>query len=152
MYYNLLLSLHSFLRWLVVLMLLYTISKACIGYIKKLTYTKTDNALRHWTATTAHIQLIIGMILYFKSPMVKHFNTSEDNINGEPIFFAVLHIALMLTSIFLITIGSAIAKRKNTDSAKFKSTAIYFTIGIIIVFIAIPWPFSPFASRPLIRY
>jgi cbb3-type cytochrome oxidase subunit 3 len=28
---------------------------------------------------------------------------------------------------------------------------VWFTIALIIIFIAIPWPFSPFANRPYFR-
>ncbi|WP_335900654.1 hypothetical protein [Leptospira venezuelensis] len=57
----------------------------------------------------------------------------------------------MTISVVLLTIGSAISKRKKEDSEKFKSLFVWLLISIILILIAIPWPFSPFAHRPYIR-
>lgn len=151
--YQTLLICHSFLRWLMLISLLYSIFSAYKGYSSKLLFTKTDNAVRHWTATIAHIQLIFGILIYVQSPIVKYFwkNFSEGIQNTEFAFFGIIHIFLMLTGIVLITIGSALAKRKKADSDKFKTMLIWFSIALFIIFIAIPWPFSPLANRPYFR-
>ena len=57
----------------------------------------------------------------------------------------------VLIAIVFITIGSAKAKRISNDIKKFKTTAVWFTLGLIIILISIPWPFSPFDARPLLR-
>jgi hypothetical protein len=57
----------------------------------------------------------------------------------------------MIMAIIIITIGSALAKRKSSDKEKFKTMGLWFSIALIIIFIAIPWPFSPFANRPYFR-
>ncbi len=144
---------HSIFRWLVLVSLLYSIYRAYKGYNSKAVFTKTDNAVRHWTATIAHIQLVIGIILYSQSPIIKYFwnNFNEAVQNLDTVFFGLLHIGLMLTAIILITIGSALSKRKNTDNEKFKTMLVWFSISLIIIFIAIPWPFSPLANRPYFR-
>ena len=151
--YQTLLICHSFIRWLVLISLLYSIFRAYRGYSSKLLFTKADNAVRHWTATIAHIQLIFGILIYVQSPIVKYFwkNFSEGIQNTEFVFFGLLHIFLMLTGIVLITIGSALAKRKKTDSDKFKTMLLWFSIALFIIFIAIPWPFSPLSNRPYLR-
>lgn len=144
---------HSLFRWLVLASLLYAIYRACKGYFSKGTFAKTDNAVRHWTATIAHIQLVIGMVLYLKSPSVKYFwgNFKEAVKNIDVAFFALIHILLMLAAIVLITIGSSLAKRKPTDREKFRTMLVWFSIALTMIFIAIPWPFSPLANRPYFR-
>jgi hypothetical protein len=101
---------------------LYSIFRAYKGYSSQLLFTKTDNAVRHWTATIAHIQLIFGILIYVQSPIVKYFwkNFSEGIQNSETAFFGILHIFLMLTGIVLITIGSALAKRKKQTMISLK--------------------------------
>lgn len=145
--------LHSIVRWLVLLSLLYSIFRACKGYFQQKEFTKTDNSVRHWTATIAHIQLVLGITLYSQSPIIKYFwkNFDEAKESFDLLFFGLIHIFLMLFSIILITIGSAISKRKTTDKEKFKTMLIYFSIALLIIFIAIPWPFSPLANRPYFR-
>ncbi|UPQ76086.1 hypothetical protein [Chryseobacterium nepalense] len=151
--YQTLTFLHSLFRWLVLLSLVYSIFKACKGYFLNLEFSKIVDSLRHWTATVVHVQLVLGIILYSKSPTVKYFwkNFNEAKASFDILFFGLIHIALMLFSIVLITIGSALAKRKSTDKEKFAIMLIYFSIALIIILLAIPWPFSPLAQRPYIR-
>lgn len=151
--YSMLLALHSVVRWFVLLSLLCSIYRAYIGYTKNRTFSKTDNGFRHWTATIAHIQLMIGMILYTQSPIVNYFwkNTKTALQNLELMFYGFIHIALMLTAIAVLTIGSALAKRKFEDKEKFKTMLVWFFITLILILIAIPWTFSPLSSRPNFR-
>jgi uncharacterized membrane protein len=147
------LLIHSLLRWLVLFSLLYAIFRAYRGFVKGLAFTKTDNSVRHWTATIAHIQLIAGMILYLQSPMTSYFwrNFSEAIRQVNTTFFGLVHISLMLIAIVVITVGSALAKRRQNDREKFKTMLSWFGIGLLIILIAVPWPFSPWASRPYLR-
>ncbi|MGB3467214.1 MAG: hypothetical protein WBA74_18170 [Cyclobacteriaceae bacterium] len=151
--YSTVLILHSLFRWLVLISLVYTIIRAGRGYFSKSGFSYWDDKFRHWTATIAHIQLMLGVTVYIKSPLIKQyfadFKTSVSN--WDLTFFGLFHIVAMLLAIVVITIGSAKAKRKATDAGKFKTMLIWFSIGLAILFIAIPWPFSPLANRPYIR-
>lgn len=147
------LLIHSLLRWLVLFCLVYAIFRAYKGYSKQLVFSKADNSVRHWTATIAHLQLIVGMILYLNSPVTGYFwkHFGEAIHQTETLFFGLIHIALMLSAIVVITIGSALAKRKASDREKFKTMLVWFGIGLLIILVAIPWPFAPWASRPYLR-
>ncbi|GAB5476134.1 MAG: hypothetical protein Mars2KO_42330 [Maribacter sp.] len=151
--YNNLLVLHSIIRWLVVLSLLLSIGIALRGYLTNRAFSPTDNKIRHWTATIGHIQLILGILLYIKSPIAQYLYTdSSDAVaNWQIFFFSVIHSLLMLIAIVVLTLGSAFAKRKASDKLKYKTMFIWYTIAFLIIFIAIPWPFSPLAERPIIR-
>lgn len=144
---------HNTMRWLVLASLLYALYRAYKGYFSKAAFSRTDNLVRHWTATIAHIQLMIGMLLYFQSPVIRYFmaNLKDAVKNMDLAFFGFIHSSLMLTAIVLITIGSAKSKRKQADRDKFKTMFIWFSVALFIIFIAIPWPFSPFAKRPYFR-
>jgi hypothetical protein len=149
----LLVSLHSILRWLVLASILYAIFRAYRGFTKSTIFTKTDNSIRHWTATIAHIQLVVGMTLYIQNPVIKYFwaNLKEMSQQLDVLFFGIIHIFMMLVAIVILTIGSAMAKRKSTDKDKFKTMLVWFSLALFIIFVAIPWPFSPLANRPYIR-
>ena len=151
--YSYLIFFHSITRWFVLGSLLFAISRSYQGYFTKGVFTKTDDSIRHWTATISHIQLTIGSVLYFTSPLIKFFfaHFKEQFVNIDLAFFGLVHILLMTVAVVLITIGSAIAKRKLTDQEKFRTMLVYFSIALLIIFIAIPWPFSPFTNRPYIR-
>ena len=142
---------HSFFRWLVLVFLILAIWRSARGYFYGTVFSATDNRIRHWTATVLHIQLVIGMLLYFKSPVVNHFwgNAREDH--GDFSFFALIHSTLMFTAVIMATLGSSFARRKPKDSDKFKTMLVWFALALTVILIAIPWPFSPLASRPYIR-
>ena len=151
--YAYLIFFHSIVRWLVLGSLLFAIFRSYRGYSSNAVFTRTDNSIRHWTATIAHIQLTIGSVLYFTSPMIKFFlsNFKEQLHNLDLSFFGVIHILLMTVAVVLITIGSAKAKGQSIDQEKFRTMLVCFSIALVIIFIAIPWPFSPLAGRPFIR-
>lgn len=144
---------HSLFRWLVLISLVFAIYRAFRGYYFKKPFLKADNSIRHWTATIAHVQLVIGVLIYSQSPIIKYFwlNRKEALNSVEITFFASIHALMMLASIVLITIGSSLAKRKENDPDKFKTILIWYTIALLLIIIAIPWPFSPLANRPYFR-
>jgi hypothetical protein len=148
-----LLLIHSFLRWLVVASLLYAIFRAYRGLATQAPFSKADNAVRHWTATFTHIQFMIGYTLYFISPLIKAFfaNKREGLHIIDLSFFAIIHIFLMTIAVVVITIGSASAKRKEHSPDKYRTMFRWFSAGLVVIFIAIPWPFSPLAKRPWFR-
>lgn len=151
--YQTLTFLHSTVRWFVLLSLLYSIYIAYKGFYSGKIFSKTDNSIRHWTATIAHIQLIIGITFYTQSPIIKYFfnNFNVAIQDFEMAFFGLIHGVLMLIAIVILTIGSAMSKRKATDREKFKTMLIWFSTALFIILIAIPWPFSPLAHRPYFR-
>ena len=96
----LLLFLHSIVRWAVLGTLLWSVYRAYTGYYYQQVFIKGDDQLRHWTATTAHIQLMLGIILYTQSPNAKfsfHATGSTGQIT-QPFFFGVIHLLLMLSA------------------------------------------------------
>lgn len=150
--YTTLLPLHSIVRWLVLIMLLISLYISFRGWKYNLAFTRTANRIRHRTATIAHIQFMLGMIIYFYSPVVKYAIPAQGNaLMSQHAFFKYLHISLMLLAIVLLTIGSAKAKRQAEATDQYKTILIWYTIALTIILIAIPWPFSPLARRPLFR-
>jgi uncharacterized membrane protein len=151
--YSILLALHSLTRWLVLISLLFSICLAYRGWLLNKPFLKFDHTIRLITVTIAHIQLIIGFWLYGISPIARyflhHFNTAVHERQIR--FFGMEHITVMLISIVLITIGSAKAKRKTTDKEKFRTMAIWFSMGLLLILTSIPWAFSPLISRPYFR-
>ena len=152
--YTIILTIHSLLRWLVLISLIYAIFRAYSGLLSNRTFTKFDNSVRTWTVTIAHIQLLEGLWLYFISPIIKYFlqNFKEAVHQGEIRFYGMEHSFLMILAIVILTIGSAKTKRKRTDKNKFIAMAVWFTIGLLIILVSIPWPFSPLSGRPYFRW
>ncbi|MCF2444079.1 hypothetical protein L0657_08935 [Dyadobacter sp. CY345] len=151
--YPYLLFFHSVFRWLVLISLCYAVISGLLGWLRNRHYSGNDNRIRHITATISHIQLTIGYVLYFESPIIAYFRSNYDEAikQFDLKFFGLVHIALMTVAIFVITIGSSMAKRQANDQAKFRTMTLFFAIALLIIFVSIPWPFSPLANRPYYR-
>jgi len=151
--YPILLLMHSFLRWMVLASLLVSIVVAYRGHFGKKHFTETANGIRHWTATIVQVQLLLGMSLYFQSPIVRL--VAPDYSNGlahdQNFFFRYFHAAMMFFAVVIVTTGSAKAKRMETDAQKYLTMLRWFSAALLILFLAIPWPFSPFVARPYFR-
>ncbi|WP_028786685.1 hypothetical protein [Terrimonas ferruginea] len=151
--YQTLIFLHSILRWLVLLSLVIAVCRAARGYYRGKMFTAVDNAVRHWTATIGHLQLMAGLVLYFQSPLVsfflKNFDTAQHSF--DLVFFGMIHSLLMFVAIVVLTLGSALSKRRLADKSKFRTMLLWYAAALLIIFIAIPWPFSPFVHRPYFR-
>lgn len=147
--YTGLLHLHNLLRYVIVILLIVTIVKSFIGWFNKKTYTPLDDKLSLFLFISAHVQLLVGLAVYFMSPIV---DIALDDMkvamgNSSLRFWAVEHISSMILGIIIISLGRIMAKKASTDGSKFRRQAVYFTLGMIIIFSAIPWPWSIIA-RP----
>ncbi|WP_261387432.1 hypothetical protein [Chitinophaga pinensis] len=93
------------------------------------------------------------MTVYILSPLLRmKISGAQGASFSEYTFFRYVHISLMILAIVLITIGSAKAKRIAGDQEKYKTILKWFLTALVILIIAIPWPFSPLAQRPLLRF
>ncbi|WP_234571069.1 cytochrome B [Rhodohalobacter sp. 614A] len=153
MIYTILLILHSLLRWFVLISLIYTMYRMYKGWFSGDVFTTRDDKLRNITVIIAHTQLLVGIGLYALSPIIHNlFQNFGDAVKQSAVrFYGMEHSILMIIAIVLITIGSAKAKRLADDTKKFKTIAIWFTIGLLIILVSIPWPFSPIDARPWVR-
>jgi len=149
--YQLILSLHSITRWLVLIGLVIAIYRGYMGWFNKNTFSKRDKTIRQISASLLHLQFLLGIILYFVSPLtgylLSHFGIAIKNPVIE--FFGMSHTAAMLVAVVVVSIGMRRSKNAPTDSKMFSRMAIFYSIGLLLILIMIPWPFSPFAQRPL---
>ena len=131
---------HSGLRWVVLLLLLAAIVNALIKWRSAKPYTGGDRKITLFTMIGAHVQLILGLILYFFLSPAVQFNehTMSDKVLR---FYSVEHLAIMLLAIAVITIGYSQAKKKLESAQKFRSVFTYYLIGLILILAGIPWPF-----------
>lgn len=136
-----LLHLHSFLRWVILVLLIVNIVRHFANAQKP--YTAGDKKLGLFLMIAAHITLLIGLIQVIWGRYGWVNVPAGENImkNSFWRFFLIEHPVGMIIAIVLITIGKGVAKKNITDAAKHKKAAWMFTIALIIILATIPWPF-----------
>ena len=127
--------LHSGLRWVALVLLIWAIVNA----FSAKRFEKKHKMINLFSLVTLHIQLVIGLIQYFTSAKVQFYDGWMENKLLR--FYGMEHLAGMLLAIILITIGYSKAKRKENDADKFKVIRLFYSIGLIIILLSIPWPF-----------
>jgi len=128
-------NLHSGFRYIVFLLLVIAIIKAISSWLGNKPFTEGDKKLNLFTLISAHTQLLIGLVLYFISPVVQfNANTMKDPLTR---YFTVEHWVMMLIAIVLITIGYSKSKRGTTDTGKHKTVSIFYTTAFLVILIAI---------------
>lgn len=129
---------HSGLRWLALALLLFAIVNAILK-LKSGKYEKSDKMLNLFAMVLLHIQILIGTILSFVTGKISYAEGWMKNPQYR--FFGLEHILLMVIAVTLITIGRKKAEKAIDPAKKHKTILIWYVIVLVIIFLAIPWPF-----------
>lgn len=132
-----LVSIHSISRWLVLALLVYAIVNALL---KKNSgkFEKSDKMINLFAMVIVHIQVTLGLILYFTSPKVV-FAAGWMKV-AQARFFGMEHILMMLIAAVLITIGRRKSENATDSVLKHKRILVFYVIGLLIILAGIPWP------------
>ena len=134
-------NVHSYWAYLVLAILIFAVINAILGLSKKKQFTDKDLRIGLFALIVSHIQLLIGLVWYFMSPWFNALITESGAVMKEKSLrlLAVEHPVMMILAIVFITIGWSKHKNKTTDSAKFKTFAIFYGIGLLLMLSKIPW-------------
>ena len=136
-----LLQIHSVLRWVLLVFLILTLVKAFMGWFGNKDFAANDKRIALVALILSHLQLVLGIILFFVSPIVQQglsdmgATMKDKNLR----FWTVEHTSTMIFGIILITLGYSRAKRLANGVAKHKNLAIFYGIGLILILSRIPW-------------
>ena len=128
---------HSGWAYLALLFLLIAIVNTIIGLSSKKEFTSTDRKLALFAFIGVHVQLLIGLILYFISPLGK---ASLGQMSDSALRLTSLeHPLINIIGIVLITVGWSKHKKASANEAKFKSIAVFYGLGLVLILARIPW-------------
>jgi hypothetical protein len=133
--YTGLLHTHSLLRYFVLIALVLVVVISLQKWMGKKLYTKLDNTISLYLFIFTHFQLLVGLLLYFKSDLVQ-FNAATMK-NSELRYWAVEHISLNLIAIVLITLARITFKKLTDDTAKHKRMFVFNAIALLLILISI---------------
>jgi len=133
--YNGLLFAHSYLRYILLVLLVIVVITSLLGLANKKPYTNTDNKLSLFLFISTHLQLLIGLILFFVSPVVQF--SGEAMKNSETRYWLVEHNTAMIIAVIFITLARTTAKKMADSQAKHKRMFIFNLIALVIIVLTI---------------
>jgi hypothetical protein len=113
-----------------------------VGWFGNKLYKKTNRLVNLFTMISAHTQLLIGLCLYFVSPLVTF--SKQTMTDPTTRYWTVEHISMMIFAIILITVGHSRSKRTVNLVAKHRSVAIYYSLALLVIVLAIIQSMRPF--------
>ena len=128
---------HSGWAYLALLLLVITVVNSLIGMASKKEFTAKDRKIAILGLIGTHTQLLVGLILYFVSPLGFE---SLGNMSDKALRLTSLeHPLVNIIAIALITIGWVKHKKLTTSESKFKTFSIYYGLGLLLILSKIPW-------------
>lgn len=128
---------HSGWAYLALLVIAIAAINAFSGWFSKREFTAKDKRIALFGLIAAHLQLVIGFVLYFLSPKgLESLGQMED---AELRLTSLEHPLLNILAIVLITIGWSRHKKAVVSDLKFKSIFVFYLLGLILILARIPW-------------
>ena len=141
--YTLFLTLHSWLRWAVLIAGLVAVIRGGSG----------NQASGRWYTILLDTQLLIGLLLYFVlSPITAAALGDFGAAMRVPQlrFFAIEHVLGMIIAIALAHVGRGRVKKAPIER-RARVAAIFYGLSLVAMLASMPWPGMP-AGRPLFRF
>jgi hypothetical protein len=135
--YHFIQKFHSGWAYLALLLLVFAVVNSLIGFLHKKEFTLKDRKIALFALIACHIQLTIGLILYFVSPV--GFAALGDMKNAALRLTSLEHPLINIIALVLITIGWSKHKKTIENEAKFKNISLFYGLGLLLILSRIPW-------------
>jgi predicted acyltransferase len=132
--------LHSGLAYLALLALLVVFVLMLVGALSGREFSEKDRKIAMIAFILCHIQLLVGLILYFVSPLGFQL-LAGGGAMADPVarLTALEHPLINILAIVLISIGYIRAKKLTVSRSKFRSIYMMYAIGLLLILSRIPW-------------
>ena len=130
-------SVHSILAYAALGLLVLASINAIFGLTSNKLFTDKDLRLSLFTLIICHIQLLVGLILYFVSPLG---SAQLGNMKDAAMRLTSLeHPLINIIALVLITIGWSKHKKEESNNGKFKKIAVFYALGLVLILSRLPW-------------
>lgn len=126
---------HSYLRYFILIALIVVILKSLLGWLQNKPYGVWDNKLGLYLFIFTHMQLLVGLILYFTSDRVQFSTAFKENDTLR--YWLMEHSSMMLIAIVLITMARITSKKMTSDIAKHRRMVVFNVLALVIILVAI---------------
>ena len=153
--YTALLTLHSWLRWFVLLSAVIATVLAWRGWLTRADWPQGKKSRANLVfVILMDLQLVVGLLLYvaFSPTTEAAFADFGAAMKDRALrFFAVEHLSGMVLALVFAHLGHALSKRASEPAKRFKRAALFFTLAFVAMLAVIPWPGMDHIGRPLFR-
>ena len=134
-------TVHSYWAFFVIFILGAVIFNAFIGRYTGKEFSTKDLRISLFGLIFSHIQLLIGLILYFVSPWFDQWSEIGIGVmkDTQTRLYLVEHPLINILAIFLITMGWSMHKRQSESSKKFLRIILFYSLGLLLLLSRIPW-------------
>jgi NADH:ubiquinone oxidoreductase subunit 2 (subunit N) len=130
-------SVHSILAYLALALLVLASINAVLGLTSKKLFSDKDLRLSLFAMIICHIQLLVGLILYFVSPLgLEQLGNMKD---AAMRLTSLEHPLINIIALALITIGWSKHKKEESNNGKFKKIAVFYVLGLVLILSRLPW-------------
>lgn len=130
---------HSGWAYIVLIVLVLATLNALYKLFADKEFDAKDFRISLFALITMHIQLLIGIVLWFTKGYFDELSVGEVMKNDAIRKLAVEHPTTMIIAVALVTIGYSKHKKKLVSKPKFKILSIFYTIALVLVLYMIPW-------------
>jgi heme A synthase len=131
---------HSGLAYLALLALVLVIIWALIGALSGREFQEKDRKIALIAFILCHIQLLVGLILYFVSPLGYSLLAGGGAMaDATARLTALEHPLINILAIVLVSVGFIRAKKLESSTAKFRSIYMMYAVGLVLILSRIPW-------------
>lgn len=135
--YEIIQKAHSGWAYLVLIALLVAFVNSLMKRTSQKEFTPQDRKIALLALIATHLQLVFGFILYFVSPFG---SAALGQMSDKTLRLTSLeHPLINIIAIALITIGWSKHKKAADSQAKFKSIALFYGLGLLLILSRIPW-------------
>jgi hypothetical protein len=134
--YEIVKNLHSWWAYLALAILVVAFVNALMGHVSKRNFTNNDLRISLFALIFSHIQLLLGLVLYFVSPV--GFSQLGEMKEATIRLTSLEHPLINIIALVLITIGWS--KHKKVDgNFKFRKIFFFYGAGLLLILSRIPW-------------
>ena len=145
--YTVLVVVHSWLRWAVLLAGLIVVARVLTGRSSGRAWAPRDSSAGRLYGILFDVQFLIGLVLYlFASPIVAaaRQQMAASMANDATRFWLVEHPAGMIVALALAHVGRSRVRKAQTDRSRFTRALVFYGLSLLIAILANPWPGMPY--------
>ena len=137
--YHILQKAHSGWAYIVLLLLVFAVVNSLVGKSSKKEFTAKDRKIALFALIATHLQLVIGLILYFVSDLGYKQLSGAAMKNAELRLTVLEHPLVNIIAIVLITVGWSKHKKAANNESKFNSIFVFYGLGLLLILSRLPW-------------